>query len=153
MTPNVDTTADPGLRIRLDDGSLLAASRRVRDRHVFVLPAGTRRVAIVSRVFIPALVEGPFVDDRRRLGVAVRQAGLWTGPRTRILAIDGGAGGWHAAEAGADAVWTDGAGLLDVGPLDAPTVLELDLVPAARYLPDTGLATSLVAELAEPRAA
>ncbi len=129
------TTDDPFLRLRLDDGSLLAASRSSRDRHFFVLPAGTRRVAIVSRVFVPALVEGPFVDDRRRLGVAVSDARLWTGLRTRKLALGHPAGGWHATEPGTQAVWTDGAGLLEVEPCDANTVLELELVQAARYLP------------------
>ncbi len=135
----VATTVDPFLRLRLDDGSLLAASRSSRDRHFFVLPPGTRQVAIVSRVFVPALVEGPFVDDRRRLGVAVRDARLWTGPRTRVLTIDDSAAGWHASEPGTQAVWTDGAGLLDLEPgepCDAATVLELQLVLAARYLLD-----------------
>ena len=134
------TTADPCLRIRLDDNSLLAASRSSRNRHFFVLPPGTRRVAIVSRTFVPALVEGPFVDDRRRLGVAVKDARLWIGLQTRTLPVGDSAKGWHAAEPGAEAVWTDGAGLLDVEPGDGPTVLQLELVLAARYLTDTGTA-------------
>ncbi len=130
------TTVDPLLRIRLDDGNLLAASRSSRSRHFFVLPSGTRRVAIVSRTFVPALVEGPFVDDRRRLGVAVKDARLWTGLQTRTLTAGDSTRGWHAAERGAQAVWTDGAGLLDVEPGNEPTVLELELALAARYLPD-----------------
>ncbi len=128
------TTTDPALRIRLDDGSLLAAARRKSGRHVFVLPPGTRGVAITSRVFVPSRIEGPFVDDRRRLGVAVRDARLWTGLHTRILSVDPAAGGWHAAETGAQAVWTDGAGRLELDPSDSATVLELELVLAGRYL-------------------
>ena len=128
------TTTDPALRIRLDDGSLLAAARRSRGRHVFVLPPGTRGLAITSRVFVPSRVEGPFVDDRRRLGVAVRDARLWTGLHTRTLPVDPAAGGWHAAEPGAQAVWTDGAGRLELDPSGLATVLELELVLAGRYL-------------------
>ena len=80
------------------------------------------------------------LDDRRRLGVAVRNARLWVGLQTRMLAIGDSGAGWHApgsdaSEPGAQAVWTDGAGLLDVEPGDASTVLELELVLAARYLP------------------
>ncbi len=137
---SLPTTVDPLLRIRLDDNSLLAASRNSRSCHFFMLPPGTRRIAIVSRTFVPAMVEGPFVDDRRRLGVAVKDARLWTGLRTQTLTVGDQAKGWHAAEPGAQTVWTDGAGLLDVEPGDGPTLLELELVLAARYLLDDATA-------------
>ncbi len=133
-TATVPTTADPAQRVRLDDGSLLAAVRRSRGRHVFLLPPGLRRIAIVSRVFMPARIEGSFVDDRRRVGVALRDTRLWTELHTRTLSVAEAARGWHAAEPGTCSVWTDGTGLLDLAPNDATTVLEL--VFARRYLLD-----------------
>ncbi len=129
-------TSDARLRVRLQDGTLLHATRRDARRHFFVLPAGTCQIAILSRSFVPALVEGPFVDDRRRLGVAVSAAALWNGLRTESLVIDASLPGWHAGEDGAGAVWTDGAGLLATGTLTRPTMLELTVTLAGTYLLD-----------------
>lgn len=127
-------TTDAQLMLRLSDGSLVRQVRRNGDQYFFVLPAGTSSATIVSRVFVPALVEGPFVDDRRRLGVAVSMIRLWNGLRTDTLAIDACLPGWHRPEPDAQTVWTNGAGVIATGALTRPTVLELTALVAGTYL-------------------
>jgi hypothetical protein len=138
----VATTDDAQVRLRLQDGRLMGAARRNGDRYFFVLPAGTSQATIESRIFIPALVEGPFVDDRRRLGVAVSGARLWKSAGTESIPLDPALPGWHAAEPGAALVWTDGAGVLRTGPLARQTMLELTIATAGAYLLDAPPAPS-----------
>lgn len=130
------TTTDAQLMIRLADGSLVRQIRRNGDQYFFVMPAGTSSATILSRVFVPALVDGPFADDRRRLGVAVSMIRLWTGLQTETLAIETCLPGWHQREPGAQAVWTDGAGLIATGARTRSTVLELTILMAGTYLFD-----------------
>lgn len=132
-------TEDPALCLKLVDGMLLRARRSRGNRHFFVLPTGNTQVTLQSRHFVPADIEGPFVDDRRRLGVCVRAATLWTGLCGTLQVIDedaAGAGpraGWHRQERQADCRWTNGAGRLTWPALTQPTVLEIELAVSARY--------------------
>lgn len=146
------TTDDPALCLKLADGRLLRARRSRGNRHFFVLPAGNTQVILQSRHFVPADIEGPFVDDRRRLGVCVRAATLWTGlcgtlqvigeeaaeadPRSGWPRSTWPRSGWHQQEHQADCRWTDGAGRLAWPALAQPTVLEIELAVPARYALD-----------------
>jgi hypothetical protein len=101
------TSRDPELVVEAG-GQVLALQR---DGAVWraALPAGTRRVVLRSRVWVPA--EARVEDgDARRLGVAV--ARLWLDGA--VVALDGMRleRGWHAVEP--DWRWTDGAALLRV---------------------------------------
>nr|WP_321983322.1 Hint domain-containing protein [uncultured Lichenicoccus sp.] len=127
---------DPDLRLCLTDGSVLRARNRRGSRHFFVLPEGTVSITLLSRSAVPAEIEGPFVDDRRRLGVQVSRALLWNGLATQILPLaDGSRSGWHAREAATDACWTDGRAELGLPPLPRPTILEIELGGIPHYHP------------------
>ncbi len=125
-------TRDPALRLQTDH-ALLRARRSRGGRHLFVLPAGSRRAILRSRSGVPAEIEGPFVDDRRRLGVCVRSATLWTGRGTELALAADGLGGWHPAERPGEGCWTDGAAELALPALAQATVLEIELVGAACF--------------------
>ena len=124
---------DPQLRVLLDDGSVAAARWAGEGRHLFQIPQGARPVRLLSRTAVPARSIGPFVDDRRRLGVQVRSVVFWCGlvdvvHRATDLDLDG----WHAAEAGAR--WTDGAARLDLPRAGAAeTFVEIHVVGSMRY--------------------
>ena len=80
--------------------------------------------------------KGPFVDDRRRLGVCVRSATLWTGRGAALDLAGDGLRGWHRAEQPGGGCWTDGAAELALPPLAQATVLEVELVGAACFALD-----------------
>lgn len=93
---------DSGLAVRADGVALALAAAGAR-REV-ALPAGTRAVAIESRIWVPAQMgEG---DDWRRLGVAVGRV-LLDGVAAQAPCFGGG---WHAAEGAWR--WSDGCGWL-----------------------------------------
>ena len=127
---------DPRLRVLLDDGGIVAARWDGEGRHFFQIPAGGRPVRLLSRVAVPARSIGPFVDDRRSLGVQVRSLVFWRGLDDCHLAATGIAlQGWHEAEGGAR--WTDGAASLDLPRAGASdTFLEVHVVGGMRYADD-----------------
>ncbi|TLU73517.1 Hint domain-containing protein [Lichenicoccus roseus] len=126
---------DPDLRLRLQDGSVLRARTRRGKRHFFVLPAGAGATMLLSRSAIPAEIEGPFVDDRRRLGVQVSRVLLWNGLESEPLPVaDGRRPGWHAPDASDAACWTNGQAELCLPPIACNVVLEIELAGTACYL-------------------
>ena len=140
-------TTDPALSVRAGSARIVPAfgPAFVRPGEAcFILPAGTARLHLVSRHFRPAL------PDQRRLGVAV----TWLMHEGRTIALDDPAlaAGWHSREPcarqprenvddapyalgrdapcalGRDAPgwrWSDGAGCLELSPLDHDSVLEI----------------------------
>ena len=97
---------DPGLSV-LAEGRALQAGGGGRWREV-VLPVGARAVAIASRRWVPAEMEGS--EDARPLGVAVGRVqldGAAVAPRDARFGA-----GWHAPEG--DWRWSDGMGWLHV---------------------------------------
>lgn len=128
----------PALRIEAD-------GRRIRPVHadatqaVFALPAGLTRVTIASRATMPWTVT-PWIDDRRRLGVAIRRIEVRAGDGVQVVPLDSprlGAG-WWAAEGPADRPvrWTDGAAHLCLPPSAAPVTLHLALAASGRHPAD-----------------
>ena len=103
-------TSEPDLRV-LANGRAVPARAVAEDRVAFTIPVGTRSLRVASRRFVPA-EQTPYVDDWRRLGVAVGAITLRTASGSQDIAPDhpGLAQGWHAAERqGALAWrWTDG---------------------------------------------
>jgi hypothetical protein len=139
------TTPDPRLRL-VADGRARAAACIDGRRHLFVLPAGARDLRLVSRSAIPS--DGAaYLDDWRRLGVAVA--------RLRVHAADGSIDippdhpdlrhGWHAAEAGAGAVWrwTDGCARLPVAVAAVPRLLDVRLHATLPYTEAAGLSLQM----------
>ena len=120
-------TRAPDLRLLLDNGDELAAWWQNGRRHMFEVPCGTRPVRLISRCAVPAEVIGPFVDDRRSLGVAVDQLVLWSGPDRIAVPIDElELDGWHAPEGSHR--WTNGSAALEMPKAGPKTFLDISLV-------------------------
>jgi len=108
---------------------LLAGTRRLRPvcshrgRHVFVLPPRTGSIRIVSRAARPCDT-GPWLDDRRHLGVRVRRITLTDPAGAWDVALDSPALGasWHGAE---PERWTDGSALLAIPDGTAMVAIEV----------------------------
>ena len=124
---------DPDLSLQLEDGRVLRARWCSEERHLFHLPAGARPSHLLSRASRPSEVVGPFVDDRRLLGVAVGRITLWRGLSDIVLGDEACSGsGWHAREDGHR--WTDGRASLSLpGTGDTDSFLEVRLAARMRY--------------------
>ncbi len=137
--PAVPVTDQPDLRLLLDDGCLLAACWHDQRRHMFHVPRGARPTRLLSRAAVPAEAVGPFVDDRRKLGIAVEKLVLWTGLREQVLPASGLAtSGWHGSEGGVR--WTDGNASLDLPPAGDETFLDVHVAATMIYPDDLRLA-------------
>jgi len=132
MPARAEVARPSALHLELEDGTVLRARRCNGERHFFVLPAGTGRAILVSANGVPSEIEGPFVDDRRRLGVLVESATLWKDLRSAALSLGSSRlRGWHPPEQPDRPSWTDGRAEIDFDPVSQPTVLEVML--AGRY--------------------
>ncbi|MBV9116007.1 MAG: Hint domain-containing protein [Acetobacteraceae bacterium] len=127
-------TSEPDLRV-LANGRAVPARAVAEDRVAFTIPVGTRSLRVASRRFVPA-EQTPYVDDWRRLGVAVGAITLRTASGSQDIALDHPdlAQGWHAAERqGALAWrWTDGDAALPLACLEGG-VLELRVHATGAY--------------------
>ncbi|GCD74221.1 outer membrane protein [Acetobacter pasteurianus NBRC 3299] len=104
--------AQPNLHLVTAQGHAVHPLRHENGIYTFMLPAqAAQNVFLVSRTFRPCDAEGPFVDDRRTLGVAVGQISLTSAgthqPVTAHLNTNA-LKGWHAAEASGQVRWTNG---------------------------------------------
>lgn len=99
-------TTAPDLRVIADGRELPAAIDG--DRWTLALPAGTRRLVLRSRAWVPGHMTAA-ETDMRALGVALADIAL----DGAALTLDDPrlAAGWHEAEA--DWRWTDGAALIE----------------------------------------
>ncbi|KAA8393089.1 hypothetical protein FKW15_12720, partial [Acetobacter sp. DmW_125133] len=112
-------TDEPDLHLVTDKGAVVRAVRRNGQRYSFMLRSGTRFVRIVSRASRPSDVIGPFVDDRRDMGVAVADVHLATAEQQHDIAahlMQDKPEGWHETD-WADCAWTNGNALLPLGDL------------------------------------
>ena len=125
-------TDQPNLRLLLEDGRELAACWHDAQRHMFHIPRDVRPVGLLSRAAIPAEIVGPFVDDRRTLGVAVDKLVLWNGLQDVVVPTGGpGLRGWHAAEG--THRWTDGQAELDLPEAGPEAFLDVHLAATGLY--------------------
>jgi hypothetical protein len=135
------TTNDPGLRVVLPNGRRLVPIEAENGRNVFVLPPNTGSVRLLSRA-ADSREARPWMEDERRLGVAVRQLTLCRGPDTISVPLDhpGLTDGWWDVERDGPVMWrwTDGDARL---PIEKPATLLTIIV---------GATTTYVAEPAEP---
>lgn len=102
-------TTNPDLHLITQTGAIVRPVSQKDGQYRFMLPPGVASVEIVSRASRPSDVIGPFVDDRRMLGVAIGKIHLMTANKTtRITAHleQDKLAGWYAAEA--DYAWTSG---------------------------------------------
>lgn len=125
------STPDAAICLQTPTGKRLTCLRDVNGSMVFMVPPEVETVLIVSRTARPSDTIGPFVDDRRSLGVLVSNITLTEGCQTRQVLHhleQEGLEGWAELE-GPDAVarWTLGAAVLPLGPRAAQTSVLLAL--------------------------
>ena len=133
--PRPAVTDAPDLALRAG-GRRLAPLALAADHAVFALPEAAPGW-LVSRRTVPAAL-APWREDRRRLGVRVRELRWRHGARAETIAADDPRltrGWWPAERDGAVPWrWTDGAGRLPV----AGGVLEVAFSPAPAYPAEAG---------------
>lgn len=110
-------TQDPDLHLVTETDAVVRPMRKAAHHYSFMLPPGTQSVRIVSRTSRPADVTGPFVDDRRSMGVAVADILLFCAKSQHDISAHRQAvkpAGWYPSE-GAQCVWTNGDAELPLG--------------------------------------
>ncbi|GBR28376.1 hypothetical protein AA0473_1728 [Acetobacter orleanensis NRIC 0473] len=134
-----ELTTDANLHLETMDGKIIRKIREENGRVSFMLPAGVTQVRLVSRASRPSDVVGPFVDDRRMLGVLVGDIVVQNGnlaPYHVMLHPESGSlPGWYAASPG-ETRWTNGSALLPL-PTAQPQalrILTLHILSAGPYL-------------------
>ena len=131
------TSEDPRLRVVVD-GRTMKASSIVNDVYAFALPRGAQVIRIISRYGAPAFSQ-PWLDDRRRLGVAVQRIRFRTNGELAEIPVDHPAlrDGWHSVERHGTRLirWTDGSATLRPPPelVGSGLVLELHLSGSMSY--------------------
>ncbi|MGF1275725.1 Hint domain-containing protein [Acetobacter pasteurianus] len=135
------TTHAPELHLVTERGATIWPANSKNDTYNFILPANTQEVRLVSRASRPADVIGPFVDDRRTLGVAVADINLLSAAKHQAITAHLQAEkpeGWHATD-WTDCAWTNGNATL---PLPAQQtqgaicMLSVKIRAAGPYLAD-----------------
>ncbi|MDN7351429.1 Hint domain-containing protein [Acetobacter senegalensis] len=113
----VETTTDPDLHLITQTGAVIRPMRKTAQHYSFMLPPNTDSVRIISRASRPSDVIGPFVDDRRYMGVAVADVQLQCAKRqfdiTAHLQEEKPAG-WYDTD-WTDCAWTNGDAELPLG--------------------------------------
>ncbi|WP_281701031.1 Hint domain-containing protein [Acetobacter malorum] len=142
-------THNPDLHLVLKNGAVIRPIRQDGQNYSFMIPAGVDSVRILSRTSRPSDVVGPFVDDRRYLGVAVGAIHFMNGKKqTQITAhLDGTVHeGWHEASSDANYIWTKGNALLPLcGKNDGKMgLLIISALPAENYRVETEQSAALV---------
>ncbi|KMQ96198.1 outer membrane protein [Lasius niger] len=107
---------NPNIRLRLDDGREIYPRNRRGNKFFFQLPAGVKGASLLSKTFRPSETVGPWVDDRRKLGVLVGKIKVAIGDEFRDLDAHtrvANAQGWDVVE-NIPCRWTKGDALLPV---------------------------------------
>ncbi|GBR54009.1 outer membrane protein [Neokomagataea thailandica NBRC 106555] len=130
-------TCDPDLHLLTETGEVIRPRRISGEQHVFFLPDTIEHVKIMSRSSRPSDVVGPYVDDRRDLGVLIGQMKLFGANKTTSIEVPSSPvelSGWYdcSAETGR---WTNGAATLFVGPArnNEPRILTLQILSQGHY--------------------
>ncbi|MGD7070809.1 Hint domain-containing protein [Acetobacter sp. AAB5] len=116
----MELTDDPDLHLVTDTGATVRPMRKTAHQYSFMLPPDTQSVRIISRASRPSDVIGPFVDDRRHMGVAVADVRLLCAKRqfdiTSHLQAEKPEG-WHETDwtDWTDCAWTNGNAELPLG--------------------------------------
>uniref|UniRef100_UPI000474BB84 Hint domain-containing protein n=1 Tax=Acetobacter ascendens TaxID=481146 RepID=UPI000474BB84 len=112
-----EQTNDPDLHLITQTGAVIRPMRHNGQHYSFMLPSGAQSVRIISRASRPADVIGPFVDDRRYMGVAVTDIHLLSAKQQYDITTHLQAEkpeGWHATD-WTDCAWTNGNAVLPLG--------------------------------------
>ncbi|MBS1102357.1 Hint domain-containing protein [Gluconobacter sp. Dm-62] len=103
-------TEDSGLHLVANTGQTIHQVREANGRMMFMIPSDVTDVRLVSRTSRPSETVGPFVDDRRHLGVLVGEVTLFDSGNTIRIdqhLTDANICGWDVLEDTA-VRWTNG---------------------------------------------
>ena len=145
--PTHATTTDADIHL-VADGRRIETIAVERGRHSFIVPAGVKSLALASRSVVPSVLV-QYLDDPRQIGVAVRGITI-RGMADRVEfsadhpALDRG---WHAPERADGAMWrwTTGHGVLPVGIVAGPIVVDVIVSETTTYLIDESRAEGRLA--------
>lgn len=136
----LDKTEDPDLHLLASDGQVIYPMRQTKNRTLFMIPPGINSVRLMSRSSRPCDTIGPFVDDRRTLGVLAGDIVFFDSGTTTDLEdhlnnqpLDG----WSQPE-NARCRWTTGNALIPLGER-APLhfgVLSITILASGTYFLD-----------------
>lgn len=132
-------TEDPDLHLVTESGVEIRPSLVDGRVYTFAVPGGVRALRLVSKASRPADAIGPYLDDRRVLGVLVSRIDLRMG-RNKVadgMPAMGTGTGWHAAEPNSPHRWTNGNAFVpvDLQVLDGrPALLDVEVIQAGPYL-------------------
>ncbi|KFL87892.1 outer membrane protein [Acetobacter malorum] len=131
-----EQTMDPDLHLVTQTGAVVRPVYHKAAQYRFMLPPGVTSVRIVSRASRPTDTVGPFVDDRRMLGVAIASVQLITADQTQSITTHLQAdkpAGWYATDT--SHAWTDGNASLPLPALakKAMSMLCLEVCAAGPY--------------------
>ncbi|WP_062274679.1 Hint domain-containing protein [Acetobacter cerevisiae] len=132
---DVALTHDADLRLVTSKGKVIRSMRVTDGKHLFMIPPGVEAVRILSRTTRPCDVHGPFVDDRRHLGVLVGNISL-QGMRKNVQITSHltteDADGWSVQE-NLPCRWTTGNALLPLHVGDQCGILSLQILASGPY--------------------
>ncbi|WP_237913336.1 Hint domain-containing protein [Acetobacter senegalensis] len=106
------------LHLVTEKGACIRPIRREGQYYRFMLPPGIKAVRLVSRTNRPCDVIGPFVDDRRPMGVAVAEVHLLVLKHAYKITAHLQATkpeGWYADMGEQGVAWTNGDAMLPLG--------------------------------------
>lgn len=136
-TQTYTMTTDHDLHLITNTGAIIRSVREKAGRVSFMLPTGVNSVRLVSRSNRPSDVIGPFVDDRRHLGVLVGEVSVVNADVTHNVTAHTDTenlSGWYPLE-GADYRWTNGNAELPLGKaVNGMGMLSIQILAAGPYI-------------------
>ncbi|WP_048839612.1 Hint domain-containing protein, partial [Acetobacter cibinongensis] len=135
-----ELTSDPDLYLVTETGATIRAIRHEGLTYSFMLPPKTSFVRLISKADRPCDVIGPFVDDRRLMGVAVGEVTVIGKSQKRSISVHlqtTKPEGWHTDMGWQGAAWTNGNALLPLTGAqsrDGMTLLSITVLSAGPYL-------------------
>ena len=130
-------TTETNLHLRSANGHIIQPLRTVDKCVMFMIPDGLDTVQIVSNSSKPSDTRGPFVDDRRNLGVLIGEVLFFEGNKKREIIhhlTDDALNGWYGI-AHPSTRWTNGNASLPLGPRKPGSIglLSLSIEAAGPY--------------------
>ena len=136
----VHTVEEPDLHLVTESGLKIEPTLSDGRFYAFVVPGHVSMVHLRSRTARPSEVVGPFLDDRRELGVLVGKIGVSEG-RRRVMSMvhltSVALPGWHDLEDQASYRWTNGHALIPVDLSSSegrPVFLDIEVIGAGPNL-------------------
>lgn len=130
---------NPCFNLITDTGEIVTPTRRENNQYVFTLAAGTKSIEMLSKTQRPCDSIGPYVDDRRLLGILIGKIQLWHSCgciSIRSHLEQEVLNGW-AVKDHSDYRWTTGLAMLKLPVPDnvmgKKIILSVEVVSVAKY--------------------